>query len=91
MAKNRSAATYRYAARVILRGSAEQIAARHPFTEGQLEPIDESTCLYVTSDDSLEWLALRIGFLGVEFEVQEPPELVEWCRALARRFADAAP
>ena len=47
-------------------------------------------CLYTASDDSLEWLALRIGFLGVPFEVHEPPELREWCSALADRFGLAA-
>ncbi len=90
VAKNRSAAVYRHQARVTLYCSAEEVAERHPFTRGQLEAIDDATCLYATSDDSLEWLALRIGFLGVDFEVHEPPELVQWCEALAGRFAGAA-
>jgi len=31
----------------------------------------------------LDWLALRIAMLGVDFEVHEPPELVEHLCALA--------
>lgn len=90
VARNRSAAVYRHRARVTLRAPAEEMARRHPFTDGQLTPLDASSCTYRTSDDSLEWLALRIGFLGVDFEVHEPPELAERCEALARRYAAAA-
>ena len=32
---------------------------------------------------------MRIGMLGVDFEVHEPPELVERCAQLAARFAAA--
>ena len=35
------------------------------------------------------WLALRIAMLGVDFEVHEPPELVEHLRALAMRLRRA--
>ena len=57
---------------------------------GTVEAIDERTCEYRTSDDSLDWLAMRVGMLGVEFEVHEPPELVERFLALGARFARAA-
>ena len=33
---------------------------------------------------------MRIGMLGVDFEVHEPPELVERCEQLAARFAAGA-
>jgi hypothetical protein len=39
---------------------------------------------------SLEVLAVHLAFLGVEFEVHEPPELVETVRALAGTFGRAA-
>ena len=42
------------------------------------------------SDDSLDWLALRIAGLGVDFDVHEPPELVQRCREMAARFGRAA-
>ena len=82
--------TYRHQARVILHASAEEIARRQRWLRDDLEPLGEDRCAYETSDDSLEWLAMRIAFLGVDFEVVEPPELAEWCAALARRFGAAA-
>ena len=39
-------------------------------------------CEYRTGDDDLGWLAMRIAMLGVDFEVHEPPELVEHLGAL---------
>jgi hypothetical protein len=33
---------------------------------------------------------MRIGMLGFEFEVHEPPELVARCRELAARFGRAS-
>ncbi len=63
------------------------------FTGSTVEAIDERTCELRTSDDSLDWLAVRVGMVGVDFEVHEPPELVERVRELAARFerATAAP
>ena len=54
-----------------------------------LEPIDAHTCEYRTGDDDPRWLALRIAMLGVDFEVHEPPELVEQLRALGSRLTRA--
>jgi predicted DNA-binding transcriptional regulator YafY len=90
VAESRSTAVYRYQARVTLQAPADEVSARHRWTEGRLEAVDERSCVYTASDDSLEWLALRIGFLGIPFEVHEPPELREWCAALAQRFEVAA-
>ncbi len=55
-----------------------------------MTPIDDNTCEYRTGDDDLAWLAVRVAMLGVDFEVHEPPELVEQMRVLARRFEQAA-
>ena len=53
---------------------------------GTVEPIDDERCLYRTGDDNLDWLAMRIAMLGYEFEVHEPPELVERLRELGARI-----
>jgi predicted DNA-binding transcriptional regulator YafY len=90
VAAHLSGAPYRYQARVTLHAPASAIAERVPHPWGSLEPLDERTCEYRTSDDSLDWLAVRIGMLGVDFEVHEPPELVERFGVLARRFAAAS-
>jgi predicted DNA-binding transcriptional regulator YafY len=77
----------RYEARLTLHVPAEEV--RVPW--GTVTPIDERTCEYRTGDDDLAWLAVRVAMLGVDFEVHEPPELVEQVRALARRLDRAAP
>jgi predicted DNA-binding transcriptional regulator YafY len=89
VASNLSGAPYRYQARVTLHAPAARLPGRLDLW-GSIEPLDEGRCELRTSDDSLDWLAVRIGMLGVDFEVHEPPELVERFRALAGRFARAA-
>jgi predicted DNA-binding transcriptional regulator YafY len=80
----------RFQARVTLYADAEEIRRRFPAHWGAIEPLDARTCLYRTSDDDLSWLALRIAMLGVDFEVHEPPELLEHLRMLAIRLNRAA-
>jgi predicted DNA-binding transcriptional regulator YafY len=75
---------------VTLRAAAEEIAHRLPRHSGAIEPIDGRSCKYRTGDDDLRWLAWRIAMLDVDFEVHEPPELVEHFRTLAARLARAA-
>ena len=66
--------------------SLEEITSRIPSHWGTFEPIDERTCEYRTGDDDLGWLAMRIAMLGVDFEVHEPPELVEHLKTIAGRL-----
>ena len=69
---------------------AQEIAERLPWLAGALEPIDAQRCEYRTSDDDLEWLALRIAMLGADVDVHEPPELLAHLDVLARRLRRAA-
>jgi predicted DNA-binding transcriptional regulator YafY len=85
-----TAAPNRFEAVLTLRASADEVARRVPAHWGTLEPIDAQTCEYRTGDDDLRWLALRIATLGVDFDVHEPPELVEHLRTLASRLQRAA-
>jgi predicted DNA-binding transcriptional regulator YafY len=85
-----SAAPNRYEARVTLHTPAETIRKRVPPHWGSIEPIDDQRCEYRTGDDDLDWLAVRVAMLGVDFDVHEPPELAEHLRLLARRLARAA-
>jgi predicted DNA-binding transcriptional regulator YafY len=80
----------RYEARVTVHASAESIAARLPFVAGALEPIDGDRCEYRTSDDDLDWLAIRVAMLGADIDVHEPPELRAKLRVLAERLRRAA-
>jgi predicted DNA-binding transcriptional regulator YafY len=79
----------RFEARVTLRARADEIANSAAAYWGTIQPIDAHTCEYRTGDDDLGWLALRVAMLGVDFEVHEPPELVEHLRALAERLERA--
>jgi predicted DNA-binding transcriptional regulator YafY len=79
-----------YEARVTVHAPADEIVKRLPWIAGALEPIDAQRCEYRTSDDDLEWLALRIAMLGADVDVHEPPELVAQLNALARRLRQAA-
>jgi predicted DNA-binding transcriptional regulator YafY len=90
VAANLSGAPSRYQARVTLHVPAEEVPQRSLFTGSTVEPIDDRTCELRTSDDSLDWLAVRVAMLGVDFEVHEPHELVERVRELAARFERAA-
>ncbi len=80
----------RFEAVVILRVAAAEISSRVPASWGTIEPIDASTCEYRTSEDNLRWLALRLAMLDVDFEVREPPELLEHLRILASRLRRVA-
>ena len=80
----------RFEARVTLLASAEEMAARVPAYWGTFVAKDAQTCEYKTGDDNLGWLALRIAMLGVDFEVHEPPELIEHLRVLSDRLSRAA-
>ena len=44
---------------------------------GHGEPIDTGSCRLLKSVDSLDWPAMILGAVAVEFEIAEPPELVE--------------
>ncbi len=81
---------YRHRAVVTLHAPAREILARYPWMRDSVEPLDDRTCGFRTSDDSLDWLALRIAGLGCDFDVHEPPELAERCRELSARLARAA-
>jgi predicted DNA-binding transcriptional regulator YafY len=80
----------RYEARATVHAPAEAVASRAAFMGATIAPLDDRHCEYRASDDSLEWLAVRVAMLGVDVEVHEPPELRNQLRILARRLDRAA-
>ncbi|MFD0905832.1 helix-turn-helix transcriptional regulator [Actinomadura sediminis] len=88
----RSLARRRPVRRAVLtvHASAAELADRFRVTGEEIEPVDDRTCTVRTAPDSLEWTALRIAFLDLDFEVREPPELAERLAALAARLSRAA-
>ena len=63
---------------------------RVPPSAGVLEADGDDRCVLRTATDSLEWLAMFVGVLGVDFEIIDPPELLECISAIGDRFASAA-
>ncbi|MGW0484793.1 helix-turn-helix transcriptional regulator [Nonomuraea sp. NPDC003214] len=78
-----------YQAVATLHAPIEQVAVRLGDAT-ELEPLDERRCLIRSRGDTLDWLAFRLLAIGCEFDVHEPPELVEHLRALAARTLRAA-
>ena len=81
-----SLAPYPYRAQVILNAPVAEVAERIPPTVGVIEALDENRCVLQTGSQSLDILAMWMGIIGVDFEVQEPAELVEQIRQVADRF-----
>jgi predicted DNA-binding transcriptional regulator YafY len=81
-------ATWRYRARVRVHAPAALVAGRLP-PAVQVEAVDEHTCIVAAGSDTPQMLAVYLGLLDVDFEVVEPPELVEQLRTLADRYRRA--
>jgi predicted DNA-binding transcriptional regulator YafY len=85
-----SGAPNRFEARVTLKAPAADMERWMPAHWGSIRALDEHTCEYRGGDDNLAWLALRVAMFGVDFEVHEPPELLDQLRLLAERLSRAA-
>ncbi|HLX42774.1 MAG TPA: YafY family protein [Bryobacteraceae bacterium] len=82
-------APYPHRAQVTLHASVELAAERIPPSIGILEAIDDNRCVLHTGAGSLDGLAMWIAMIGFDFEVREPPELIERIRTLVKRFQRA--
>jgi len=80
---------YAYQAKIVLHAPLQAMAQRIPPTAGQLKHIDAEHCLLETGAHSLEGIAIHMALLGVDFEVQEPPELIEHLKVIAGRLRRA--
>jgi predicted DNA-binding transcriptional regulator YafY len=89
--KGVASALWRFRVRVVLHAPAEEVAPRiNQASAGSLEPLDAHRCVLETGADTPQMLALYLGMLDVDFELTEPPEVVEHLRRLAARYARAA-
>lgn len=89
---SRSVATspYRYRARVVVHAPAATVAERVPPLVGFIEPLDDDRCVLQSGSHSLDTLAIHLALVGEDFDIEEPPELVEKARELAARLRRAA-
>ncbi|ACZ32338.1 Helix-turn-helix type 11 domain protein [Xylanimonas cellulosilytica DSM 15894] len=76
-------------ARIVVDAPPDEVAARINPAVGRVEPHDDGRSVLVTGGDTLETVAVWIGMLGLDFAVEEPPELVDHLRGLAERYARA--
>ncbi|WP_220449797.1 WYL domain-containing protein [Nonomuraea longispora] len=89
MSRSISSAPYRYQGRFTMHAPAEVVAAHMPPTTGTIEPVDARTCTLSSGANDLDELAVWVALMDIDFEVHEPPELIDRIRALSTRLATA--
>lgn len=70
-------------ASLVFATSARQLADLLAVVDGELVPLPNGSCRYVTQVVGLTWFAATTAALGVPFVVEEPAELADACRYLA--------
>jgi predicted DNA-binding transcriptional regulator YafY len=81
---------YDYTARVRIAASKATVEAHVPASVGTVTADGRGHCILATGGNDLEWMAMHLGRLPWEFEVLEPPELLEVMREMVRRLRRAA-
>jgi predicted DNA-binding transcriptional regulator YafY len=91
VARTITTAPYRYAVHATVRASMEAIAARlHAPLPGEIEPIDDHTCVVHLRTDSPDLIAQHLAALGADFTLAAPPDLLAHLQTVARRLTTAA-
>ncbi len=83
-----TSAPSRYEARVTVHAPAAHLRTRR-WLGGTIEEVSAERCELRTGDDNLDWLAMRIAMLGCDYDVHEPPELIEKLREVRDRIGRA--
>lgn len=85
-----SSSPYRYVARVRYHCSSAVVAQHFSPTSVTIEDEGPDTCVITTGADDPERMVLWLALVGADFDVLEPPEVVDAARAVARRLARGA-
>jgi predicted DNA-binding transcriptional regulator YafY len=85
-----STAAYTVQARVRVHAPAERVRAAVPAAAGTVTPLTPDSCLLETGADRADVLAVHLGWIGADFEVLEPPALVDAVAELADRLTRSA-
>jgi predicted DNA-binding transcriptional regulator YafY len=83
-------APYQFVARVTFHAPAAVVSERVSPAAGIVEPVDDQTCVVTYGGESLRTLGVFVGMVGVDFTVEEPPELAEHLVRMGERFLRAA-
>lgn len=78
-------------ARIRVDAEPDEVLNRINPAVGTVEAHPDGGSVLVTGGDSMEVVAVWISMLGMPFQVDQPAELVEHVRELARRYAAAVP
>ncbi len=91
VARSLSSRPSRHEAKVLVRGSVEDVEPVARWAGGEVEPVDATTCSVTLGADWLDWLAVGVSSLAMRFEVQldAPPELVEELATMCTRLGPA--
>ena len=77
---------YTFQAKIVLHLPVEKAAEVITPSIGVLEAAGKRKCILHTGAHSLYALSIHLALLDAQFEVQEPPELIEHVRKLADRL-----
>ena len=89
VARSVSTAAYPVRAKVILHAPMQALAQSICPLVGQLAALDSQRCIVHTGAHSLHSIAAWLCTLEVEFDIEEPPELVEFLRGMNTRIHQA--
>jgi predicted DNA-binding transcriptional regulator YafY len=84
-----SAAAWRQQARITVFAAAAEVIERINPSVGAVEALDEHSCVLSTGADSVLTIAVFVGMLGLDFRVDDPPELADQVRELGERYLRA--
>jgi predicted DNA-binding transcriptional regulator YafY len=84
-----STAAYPVRAKVILHAPMQALAQNICPLVGQLEPLDSKRCIAHTGAHDLHTIAAWLCTLEVGFDIEEPPELLEYLRRMNARVGQA--
>ncbi|WP_053731606.1 YafY family protein [Nocardia sp. NRRL S-836] len=87
LAEGLATAAWRFRTTVTVHAPAEEVAAKVP--AALVEAVDAGTCRMTAGSDTPQALAVCLGVLDADFEVQGPPELVQHLGKTADRFRRA--
>ena len=78
----------RYQVEVQIRTAAVEVE-RVVSSWGTVEPVDDGSCRLRMNVDDLDWPAMVLAAVGADFEIVEPPELLESVRQIGALFTRA--
>lgn len=78
-----------YEAVVTLHAPLAEARARLGDAVADLVPVDDNRCTLRSKADTAEWLTARLAALGCEFDIHQPPALIDHLRSVGDRLLRA--